>query len=994
MSSAGHQDAAQRWAQVCAVLDAVLDAPEAQRARVLSEHCGGDDTLRAEVEALLAAEAAFDTRLETPMAERAAAVVEPGAAPALAPDLSAGDRIGPWRLVRELGRGGMGSVWLAERADGAFEQRVALKLLKRGLDSDAILERFIAERQILARLQHPHIAHLVDGGLAADGRPYFAMELVEGEPITRWCDARSLGINQRIALFLSVVDAVQYAHRQLVVHRDLKPSNILVTAQGEVKLLDFGIAKLLDAEAARGDAQTLTRMGIRMLTPEYAAPEQLRGDAVTTATDVYALGVLLYELLAGTRPAQASDTGRLPTRPSSLAAEGAAQARSTVQPRLRRALRGDLDTIALRALHPDPERRYATADALAADLQRHLDREPVLARPDSLRYRLGRFVSRNRLGVAAAAVVLLTLVAGIFATTWQARQARQQAARAEEVKDFLVTIFRSGSTEEWRGADPTARELLDAGTRRIDGELARDPGLQSEMLTVVGSLYTELGQFEIAQPLLERATAQTLRVYGNDSVQHAEALLGEGLFQAKRGQWQQAEAAQLHALRVFRRQLGDDARTAAAIAGLALTRLALGRADGAIALQRETLVMTRRLRGNDHPEVAEALRVLATMLVDRGRVREAAPLYAESLQIARRHYGASSVRYAHGLTAQGVMFAKTGHLAQAAAVLENAVGIYRGAGDQVGLEDATSHYASVSCRTGRFDHATASFRTSIALIRVHQQAPARIGVRTVSLGQCLMNAGRLEQAEAALRQGLAMIERSPGAEPIFVAYAKRALAECLGRRGVRREAIALASQSVALFDAQFGVDNAQAADARRVLAELLFLDGQASRAMPLLATALAQLQNAQGMDHPQTLKAAKARAAMALLSGGPVPPLADLQDLARRIDSTGDAVERIEAGLLLGVAELRAGNRSAALRELQPANDASTTLFGRDAPRTIASAALLDSAKGSATPARTPAQADQRPAPSAMDRDEDSLVLRVARAGQQASSRLPTGLPP
>ncbi len=337
-------------------------------------------------------------------------------------------RVGPYRLLRELGRGGMGVVYLAERVEGGFEQRVVIKLIKRGMDSDAILRRFLRERQILAGLEHVNVARLFDGGVTDDGQPYFAMEYVDGKPLTAYCDERGLAVEQRLRLFEDACRAVQHAHGKLVVHRDLKPSNMLVTSEGQLKLLDFGIAKLLVEE---DDATALTQAGTRLLTPDYAAPEQVRGEPVTTATDVYALGVVLYELLTGRLPYDGDRRGRtdvaravceVEPRPPSLAVAS--------QPRLAKRLRGDLDTIVLKALSKEPSRRYASAEALAEDVRRHLAGHPVQARRDTMAYVAAKFVRRHKVGVAAAAVVTLSLLLGLVGTTWQAAVAARERDRA------------------------------------------------------------------------------------------------------------------------------------------------------------------------------------------------------------------------------------------------------------------------------------------------------------------------------------------------------------------------------------------------------------------------------------------------------------------------------------------------------------------------------------------------------------------------------------
>ncbi|MEW5918709.1 MAG: serine/threonine-protein kinase, partial [Gemmatimonadota bacterium] len=452
----------ERWQRIEGILDEVLELPREARAKFLTQACEGDGQLRAEVERLLLSADGESGLLDDSADANAALLLgdEDAARSRM------GETVGPYRIVRELARGGMGAVYEAERVDGAFQQRVALKLVRRGMDSEEVQQRFLAERQILARLTHPNIAALLDGGQTDVGQPWFAMELVVGRPITAWCDDRRLGIDARVELVEQVCRAVSYAHRNLVVHRDLKPSNILVTDDGVVKLLDFGIAKLLHDGTAHGD--TVTHLGSRAMTPEYAAPEQVRGEAVTTATDIYALGAVLYEILTGHRAHRfrrrsAAEVERvvceqIPEAPSTVItrteerelSDGTVEtvdpirvsaARGAPVARLRKLLDGDLDTIALKALRKEPDRRYPSADALLDDLLRRRSGLPVLARQDTLGYRARKFVARNRIAVAAAVVVVLSLGAGLVGTTWQARVASRQAVRATIVKDFLVGLF-------------------------------------------------------------------------------------------------------------------------------------------------------------------------------------------------------------------------------------------------------------------------------------------------------------------------------------------------------------------------------------------------------------------------------------------------------------------------------------------------------------------------------------------------------------------------
>jgi non-specific serine/threonine protein kinase/serine/threonine-protein kinase len=469
-----------------------------------------DAALATRVRRLLAADRLPDATLGDPLAAAAAWLAEEERESGLPSDRH-GERIGPWRILSPLGRGGMGEVFLAERADGAFERRVALKLLKRGLDSDEIVARFLAERRILARLDHPGIAQLVDGGLAPDGRPYFALELVLGQPITEWCAERRLALEDRLRLVLEVVTAVDFAHRNLVVHRDLKPSNILVTAAGQAKLLDFGIAKLLGS-----DDDDATRTGARMLTRRYAAPEQLAGEPVTTATDVHALGLLIWELVTGEPTRSAASDSALSvveleretrTPPSARLAEadprrapledGSPRARR----RLARRVAGDLDKVVLRALRREPDRRYPGAMALGDDLVRFLENRPVDAREGARAYRIAKFARRHRAAVAAAGLIALTLAAGVAATWRQAQIAEAERARAErrfaDVRRLANTaLFEVHATLENVAGGMATRRLLVATALEYLDDLAREAGDEPELLEELATAYERTAEIQ------------------------------------------------------------------------------------------------------------------------------------------------------------------------------------------------------------------------------------------------------------------------------------------------------------------------------------------------------------------------------------------------------------------------------------------------------------------------------------------------------------------
>jgi serine/threonine protein kinase len=630
----------ERWSEVQTLFESAIDRPREERITWLQGTCD-DPQLRAEVERLLRAHERADGILDTPAS--------------LTPESLnvRGQRIGPYRLVREIGRGGMSVVYLAERED-PYRQRVAVKLLRPGLATSDLVRRFLAERQILATLDHPSIARLLDGGVSDDGRPYFVMELVEGKPITDYCDAHRLSVDDRLALFERVCEAVQYAHRNLVVHRDLKPSNILVTEDGEVKLLDFGIAKLLDPEAVP-TAVPHTRTGFRPMTPEYAAPEQVRGEPITTATDVYTLGVVLYELLAGRRPYRVaertpSEIERViaehePPPPSSAvetedgtSPEEVAHARDVLVGELQRALRGDLDTIVQKALRKEAERRYASAEQFAADIERYRSGQPVKARPATVRYRVRKFAQRHRGGVAVA-VLFVLLLGGYAATvTLQAQRiaeerdrARLEAMKTLHVKDFLIELF--GSVGPSAGDSAALTEVLAGGADRVRRDLADHPEIRAEMLSALGAVYERLGQTDAARPLVEEALAARRSSFDEP---HAEV------------------AADLRDLAALEQQAGRP-----------------GRAES---LYRDALAQLRAVRGEGHVAVAQAQHDLAALLESDGQRSEAASLYADALPVYRRELGSAHGQTAALLTSLAALRCEAGN-AEAVSLYEEALAL-------------------------------------------------------------------------------------------------------------------------------------------------------------------------------------------------------------------------------------------------------------------------------------------------------------------------------
>ncbi|HLT47288.1 MAG TPA: serine/threonine-protein kinase [Rubricoccaceae bacterium] len=846
---------AARWARLNDLLLDALEQPAAGRDAFLDAACvdetgAPDPALRAEVAALLAAHEAAerDDAFTSPFALREAAGLD-------------GARVGAWRLVEPVGAGGMGEVWRAERADGAYRQTAALKLLRPGLGPD-FRARFLHERQLLAGLRHPGIARLLDGG-EADGRPFLAVEFVDGEPITAYADARDLDVEARLRLFLQVCDAVAYAHRHLVVHRDLKPSNVLVAEEeGEpvVKLLDFGIAKLL-AEG-EGSEVPLTRTGLRVMTPEYAAPEQVTGGAVTTATDVYALGVLLYELLAGRRPYDlsgktASEVERVvceetPARPSTVAAvaPGAAPAAP------RRRLRGDLDTVVMKALEKEPERRYPSAETLADDLRRHLGGLPVQARPATAGYRVGRFVRRHRLGVAAAAAVAMALVGGAAVALGQARVARAETAKAEAVNAFLIGLLGAANPDE-DGRDVRVASLLDRAAADLGDAFEGQPDLEAAARHTLGVTYRELGLYAEAETQLGRALALRERLHGPRHPDVAETQHALALTRHEQGDYAAADSLYTLALATNRARFGQrHARTSLVLNDLGLVRYETGDLDGAIALYRQSLAIDEAMLGPDDRAVLQSLGNLAVALADKGETDEAARLFERTLATYRSEYPDDDESIAHALANLGSVRYDQGRGEEAAALQAEAVERFRRAlgerHDYVAF--ALSNLGSTLGSLGRHAEAEPILREAASIYEeALGETHPNVGFPLVNLAKTLRELGQLEEAEAAARRAITLFREGFGPEHFAVGRALAALGDILMDGG--RPADAAFRDALAVQEATLPPDHPDIAGSRSALGAALAALGRPDEAGPLLASGYEALRTSLGPDHARTRQA-------------------------------------------------------------------------------------------------------------------------------------------
>ncbi|MEZ4700310.1 MAG: serine/threonine-protein kinase [Rhodothermales bacterium] len=795
---------ADRWDTIQALYLDALDRPAADRASFLRAACGPDDALYREVSSLL------DVDLNPLLDGRATDVVDwmpAGAGP--------GDVIDRYRLIERVGEGGMGIVFRAERADGMYQQEVAVKLVKPGMDTEAVLARFRAERQILAGLRHPGVARLLDGGVY-QGRPYLVVEYIDGEPIADYCDRRRLPIEARLALFEQVCDAVAYAHRNLVVHRDLKPSNILVVEDAlgarQVKLLDFGIARLIRGDGG-SPVETRTHAGLRLLTPAYAAPEQLTGAPVTTATDVYGLGVVLYELLTGSRPVEPEGLDLLaleravleqaPAAPSAAASGEKAAARGHTPDRLKRRLAGDLDTIVLKALRKEPERRYVSAQGLLDDIVRHRQNLPVLARPDSLGYKLHTFVRRHRAGVGATlvgfVVVTVLLAVAFNRVTAERDRARQEAAKAEAVATFMQDIFSVADPLETSGQTITARELLDRGAERIATELADQPAVKAQLAHVIGTVYKSLGLFEDAERQLDSALALRRRLNGPEDPEAAQTLDELGLLYERLGAYHRAAEAHREAVAILRRHADDHPLALAnALHSLAFLQLRLGQLAAGEQLIQESLAIKRRLFEAPHAEIAYSLNILGDIYNQQGRHEEAEAVHLEVLAMRRELFGNEHLDVATTLHNLAATLRDARRFEESEGYYREALRIRRkiNPNDHLEIANTISQLGYVVGMQGRFDEAQRLHEEALEVEnrRFPGDHPQKASF-LIRRGHVVMEAGDPAGAAALYRAGLTMHANAAGDRHPNRMRWQLYLAAALGATGAYPEADSLVADS-------------------------------------------------------------------------------------------------------------------------------------------------------------------------------------------------------
>lgn len=839
-----------RWIQIDSLFQDVLEQSPDTRYRYLSDACGEDTDLRNHIEKLLKVHEEAGQILGDSVDSFAAPLI-PGLLEEVEgtgqQDQTIGTKIGSYEIKEIIGQGGMGTVYLAEKKDAPYEKKVALKLVRRGMDSEDILRRFHNEGQILASLEYPNIARLYDGGIHEDGRPYFVMEYVEGEPIHSYCDKNKLSIKERLRLFKNVCEAVHYAHKNLVVHRDIKPGNVLVTKDGTVKLVDFGIAKLLESNGM-GLVTSQTQTGIKLLTPEFASPEQVQGQTITTASDVYSLGILLYLLLTGRKPYRFESTSMLeierivcetePIRPSeaasgnpqsspgvgetTLAPDQSAQFHTKDSYSLIKELRGDLDRIVLKTLRKEPGRRYRSVLELSDDLDNYLYGRPILARPATLRYRTQKFIRRNRWGVFVSAVAVLSILSGLVIIIWQANIARterdiaqNEAAKAKAAQDYLVNLFEAADPAQTRGEEITAREIVENGIEQLDEDLAGEPEVHAEMLKVLGRVEMALGDFDLSSELLEEALEKKRELYGDEHIEVAAtaALLGEVLRWA--GEFERAEILLREALDIHRRLTTEDNEDVAVnIDRLARTLEMRDNLEESEKLYREALAMRERLFGENSDAVSANLNNLGWLLYQMGKLDEAEEYLYRSLQIKNKIMKSPHPAISSNLSNLAVVLRSKGDFQQAEKFAMQAV------------EQEISLYGE--------DH-------------------PRVTTALSNRSLILLDLARYNEAADQYRIILENNRRQLGPDHLYVGFALSSLASALMEEGRSEEAIPLIDEALMILQKSVGTNHRYYAMSLAIKGEVMFYVNPAD-AIPVLERSTDILTEAVGPDHPNIAK--------------------------------------------------------------------------------------------------------------------------------------------
>ncbi len=821
------------WEKVKNIFSSALELEPDRRPAFVVEKCGGDETLKKEVESWLASYGESEDFISTPLLSTEK-IFSNGTQPA------AGRRFGNYTIIREIGFGGMGAVYLAKRTDGEFEQQVALKIVRQSISESHMIERFRSERQILASLNHANIAKLLDGGVSESGEPFLAMEYVEGDAITEYVRRIGASLNDTLRLFLKVCSAVSYAHRNLIVHRDIKPGNILVANDGEPKLLDFGLAKLINTDLSLDAAQTQT--AFRALTPAYASPEQLRGDPVTTSSDIYSLGIVLYELLTNERPfhfeGKSLDeiirtvTKFEPSLPSVHSTSGNNNLK----------LRGDLDNIVLMALRKEPERRYQSVETFADDIERHLSNLPVSARPNTYKYRSSKFIKRHKVGVIAATLIFFSLIGAIAVSLWQTRQAGMEKAKAQAVSAFMQTMLNASSPDNSlrnSGRELTVKDVLDDASRRLAAEdLSSQPEVKAELQRIIGASYLSLGQYDPAEQNLNAALELQTRVYGEDHLETLETMVMMASLWVNKGDLSKADGFYRRSLPHLRSALKNGTIKpeflSTSLADFALVRRVQGDSREAEILLREALSLGPQLPTGSTSNLGIQEAVLALTLADQGKFNDAEKIIKAKVESIRQKEGSGPIELGVNLTGLGSFQMEQGNLSEALKNLGDGEAIYRKLFDRANLQlgDNLRLQAQTLYLESRYTEAESKIDETLQIYRAGMGSqfvnyPMALMIR----GQILSRTNRRDEAEKLIRESVKLRTENLPPAHFLLAAANGALGEFLTDQKHFAEAEPILLSSYESLKASQEANSPRLALARVRLISLYQASGKPERAV-------------------------------------------------------------------------------------------------------------------------------------------------------------------
>ena len=847
--------------------DAIEIAPD-ERLGFIRKACGSNEEMVQEVLSLLAADANTHDMLKG----RAVDLLE------MPPEAPEDEQIGPYKLLNLLGVGGMGKVYLAQRNEGGFEQSVALKLVRNNLNSARAAERFRSERQILAKLQHPHIAQLYDGGLTKDGLPFFTMEYVDGIPVNDYCNQQRLSVKERLKLFLDICGAVHYAHQNLVVHRDIKPGNILVTADGQVKLLDFGIAKILTID----EEDALTREGERILTPFYASPEQILGKAVTTASDVYSLGAVLFQILTGKRPFQGDDTTPFslqkqiteedPPRPSTAislrppTAESDETSEVVYGPdigegEIRRQLAGDLDNICLMALRKEPDRRYESAAQLAADIENYLEKRPVRARPATWHYRATKFIARNMVAtlISTLALLLLVSMAGYYTVNLRAERdkAQLEARKSAQISGFLSDLFDVSDPENSLGETITARELLDRGAREVEYGLEEQPGVQADMREEIGNVYRKLGLYDESEPLIRKSLEQRRELFGNVHQDVAESLASLGWLLVDQGKDDEAAEVFEMAQDIYGKLYGEDDIRTIGMKSLLGRVYSLQRKDSlALVYLEESYHEAKVILGEDNPELTGYMGDLASGYKNYGKYDEAEEIMRNVLAIRKVAYGSQDPRVSGILYRLGRLMYVRRDLPQADSLLQASydIDLQIYGPDHPMVANLLQNMAEVAKSQRDYSRADSLFRECLDIrLRAYGEEHPLIATTKDYIARILRRQKRYDEALVLHREALDLKIQLLGREHPSVGNTLNNIGRALQYVGDFEGALEVTGQALAIYNKATIRTNPNAATVRHNYAKLLKDVGRYEESAPLFEESIETQRIIVGPEHRRVM---------------------------------------------------------------------------------------------------------------------------------------------